>query len=42
MSRGEVNTKMHIFRAHATTETGHITGTELITCQHNKDQTYCQ
>ena len=42
MSRGEVNTKMHDFRAHAITETGHITGTELITCQHNRDQTHCQ
>ena len=30
MSRGEVNTKMHVFSAHAITETGHMTGTELI------------
>lgn len=41
MSRGEVNTKMHALREHMIIETGHISGTELFSCQHNEDLKIC-
>lgn len=37
VSKGEVNIKMRALRSSAITETGHTTGNELSTYQHNED-----